>query len=271
MNRLSMAFFLMVILCVAMWNIYATELASTTEWTVLDRMVDNAAANNANSNINPKVFQFPHNFEQSDRAPANQRLTFTVAIKPKDIQNFVLSLADPTSANYQKEVTNQEIDRLTANPEGSKIVSDYLKSQGMEIENASPTGDFISASATVDTWERALNTQFHVYRNTVNTRDALIRTKVYSFPAEIAPHVTGVLNMVEFPSPLGAGSRQRADDIAHVKRVVGQDQSVSLLVGKRADLNTLSTDTDDSPTNAPSAPPFITLAPDTVVDPIRKK
>jgi hypothetical protein len=259
MNRLLIVFLVVLLLSVNVFITYAKDTsdltahaASPTDWTVVDERLEQKAQEKS-----PHLF-FPHDFAQHDRAAPDQELTLTVAVEPKNIEDVILSTADASSPNYQRKYTAKEIDEMTANPTGVDAVTQYLTSHGMQVKPTSSNGGYLSVTAPLHVWEKALNTQFYVYKSERNPSNSLIRAKQYSFPAAIAPHVRQVVNAIDFPTPIG-GFAATKKQLAIRERATASSKAASSASNEK-----LMVDPE------PSLPPFITLSPDTVIGPIKK-
>ena len=117
------------------------------------------------------------------------------------LEEILLSISDPTSSHYGKHLTKSEIDDLTSNPEALRAVSDFLKSlEGVAVHDGGHLYH-IRASASVATWDAALNAKFHNFERVdeKGTKLHVIRTAEYSLPQSVAPHVESVFNTVQFP------------------------------------------------------------------------
>ncbi|KAI0878421.1 peptidase S8/S53 domain-containing protein [Hypoxylon argillaceum] len=94
-------------------------------------------------------------------------------------------LATPTSPNYGKWLTKEEVDALFPATDGaSAAVSSWLRSHG--VEHIHEQGANIKFAAPVKTMNRLLNTTF-AYYNVAGSRK--LRTTEYSVPEHIAPFV----------------------------------------------------------------------------------
>ena len=155
------------------------------------------------------------------RAERTALHTVVFAILPlhmDELTSLLHDISDPSSKNYGKHRTKQEVAAFTANPKGYEATMQYLRAkeaEGVVIVRELPYGEYITATAPVHVWEETFATAFHTYE--VNTRmsddviskekkqeqqqeikkkhvQSIIRAEEYSLPAELADHVTAVSN-----------------------------------------------------------------------------
>jgi subtilase family serine protease len=134
----------------------------------------------------------------------------TFMIHPKDISELTRKLydvSDPESENYGQHLTRSEVVTMISNPQGCDAVVKYLRLNGATVVSQTIDGDFITASATIDTWERIFDTEFFTFHQTQLNRKIkeVIRAESYSIPRELEAHVKHVLRVVDIPFPLRGG------------------------------------------------------------------
>ncbi len=155
--------------------------------------------------INP-ANQHAKHFVQSDRAEVTAELTFYFHIKENNrekLTSILNDISNPSSPNYGKHLTKEELDDLVRNKEGETIVYDFLTKVGAAILSRSSNGLRIEAAGTVQIWESALKCIFFHYRN--DDGDNLIRTPEYFVPESVAEQVQLISNIVDFPVPIRHG------------------------------------------------------------------
>jgi tripeptidyl-peptidase I len=131
-------------------------------------------------------------------------------IHPKDIGELTRKLydvSDPESENYGQHLTRSEVVTMISNPQGRDAVVKYLVLNGATVVSQTIDGDFITASATIDTWERIFDTEFFTFHQTQLNRKVkeVIRAESYSIPRELKAHIKHVLRVVDIPFPLRGG------------------------------------------------------------------
>ena len=125
-------------------------------------------------------------------------LTFYVAsINSDKLEGLLADISNPSSPNYGKYLSTEELLELTTNKVGQTAVTNYLKSLPATINDTGSDGNQISATAPASLWQTALNAVFYTYTNADN--NALIRTPSYSLPAEVCSVVSLVSPTTQFP------------------------------------------------------------------------
>lgn len=175
---------------------------SSDSWHVME--------SNADHESRAKLHEL--DFEKMERASADEIITLTFVVKQHSIEDLALSIADPSSPNYGKHLTREEIEALSRNIEGENAVKAYLdKFHVKVIDNSSKS--YISGEAPVRVWEEAIHTEFHHYLNKKNGK-VLVRTDQYSLPNSVAQQVHSVLNTVQFPVPMHGGPAHISEPIS---------------------------------------------------------
>lgn len=128
-----------------------------------------------------------------------------------EVERLLNDVSYPSSANYGKHMTQQEVVDLTSNPESYREVVEYLTAVGATIIPYDKLGECITARASVGLWERVLNTNFHSYSMTPFSADedvdphardkaiTVLRADKYSVPREIDSHISYAYNIVDIP------------------------------------------------------------------------
>ena len=128
-----------------------------------------------------------------------------------EVERLLNDVSYPSSANYGKHMTHQEVVHLTSNPESYREVVEYLAAAGATIIPYDKLGECVTARASIGLWERILNTEFHSYSMTPfsanedlshQTRDkaiTVLRADKYSIPVDIDSHVSYAYNVVDIP------------------------------------------------------------------------
>ena len=105
------------------------------------------------------------------RALSSQPHTVVFAIKKlgmDKLQTILEDISDPNSPNYGNYMTRDQINAMTANPEGSSKVLHSLghysvDEEKVEVLASTPNNDFITARASIRLWENFFNTEFYVF------------------------------------------------------------------------------------------------------------
>lgn len=122
----------------------------------------------------------------------------------KKFENQLLDLATPTSKNYGKWLSKEEIISQISPAESSvRMVKDYLQSFGVsgQFVRMSEFQDKVFAQIPASRANELFATEFSRFRSVENSDIVLIRaTKGYSLPQELADVVSLVDDIVRFPS-----------------------------------------------------------------------
>lgn len=133
----------------------------------------------------------------------NQELIFAVQQMNVDLITKKLNdVSDPSSPDYGKHLTKEQVDELTVNHEGHRQVLEFLSLIGAEI--VSSNDNYITAKASIEIWNQSLNTKFYEYQNAINGK-SVQRCVEYSLPEDLAPQIASVMNTVQFPYDIHSG------------------------------------------------------------------
>jgi len=130
--------------------------------------------------------------------------------KMKDLEATLYDLSTPTSKNYGKWLSKEQVVEryLAADEKNIDLVLTFLAQAGVKNIRVSDLKDKIFVKMPVKIAEEVLQTKFALYRSHDRPHVALPRiTKAYSLPAEIARHVALVDDIMRFPTvaePLSA-------------------------------------------------------------------
>lgn len=139
----------------------------------------------------------------------------TFAIRQNNVDKLESTLYDvssPSSINYGKHWTREELAAFTANPIGTTTVKEFLTKGGAIITFESKHGEYITAQASVRFWENMFHTKFFRFARSFSTiKDvhtskkaaamSVLRAKKYSLPRHLMEHVATVFDLVHLPVP----------------------------------------------------------------------
>ena len=126
------------------------------------------------------------------------------AVKPLNvevIEEILERVSFPTSPDYGKFKSSEDILKLMKNVDGIHRVESYLLSNGARILERTFHGAYITASAPIKTWEMILSTEFFTYRHTNERYPSVTRAKDYRIDQNIADYVAKIYNVNNFPMP----------------------------------------------------------------------
>lgn len=142
-------------------------------------------------------------------------LVFAIPQKNIDtLEKVLLDISDPSSINYAKHWTMEEVGKTIENKVSHDVVMDYLLSCDVDIVSKSAYGEYITASANISTWNIMLGTTFH-HVNKIHDNglvEPLIRAEEYFIPRLLHDHLDYVLNIVEIPKSIAAVRDTRIRD-----------------------------------------------------------
>ena len=192
-------------------QIYSMNLVLLSLLSCYTAVITAASASifQSSSGIAMQVFQEKSNRERLShmisyisRADVNAAHSVVFAMVNKnmdELTNVLHDVSNPSSANYGKHWTKQEVVDFTFNREAYEAVMNFISSTDEVVVNTQTLhGEYIFATAPVHVWEKMFGTTFHVYLVEGNH---IIRAEEYSLPAALHNHVSTVLNTVQFHPP----------------------------------------------------------------------
>jgi len=114
------------------------------------------------------------------------------------VKEMLLQVSDPSSEQYGKYLSRDEIGNLTSNKEATLEVLKHLKHIGAKVVSTSIHGEYISAEAPIGVWEATFDTIFHSFNHT-QSGQSVLRAEQYSLPNKLVEHVSAVFHTVQFP------------------------------------------------------------------------
>ena len=136
-------------------------------------------------------------------APADHTLELTFAVKQThtaQLEATLLEVSDPDSASYGQWLSNEDVHALVApEPASREAVRSFLAAHGAEAHDATPNGDFVTASVTVAQAERMLGATYQAWQHGPSGH-VVHRTDRYHLPAHVAAAVDFVSPTVQLPT-----------------------------------------------------------------------
>jgi subtilase family serine protease len=132
----------------------------------------------------------------------------TVAVKQKNLDRvkvLVEERSTPGSPLYQQWLPLAEVRSLTRNNEALREVVSWLNDVNATISWTSSFGEYVRAHATIETWERALDTKFFLFQDSqLDSSEPrhFYRSEEYSLPTHLIDHVHAVFGASHAPSPI---------------------------------------------------------------------
>lgn len=145
----------------------------------------------------------PSGWASQGSAPREQLLELTFAIKQRNtdqLEAALMNAADPDSPNYGKWLSNEQVHALVKpTAESTSSVRGFLRKHGIQADDATPNGDFITASVSVAQAEELLQAEYHKFQHTPSGHE-MHRCLSYSLPASVAAHVDFVSPTIQLPT-----------------------------------------------------------------------
>ena len=148
-----------------------------------------------------------HDFVSTGPADLKEKITLTFAVKRSNIDKLfalVDDVSNPTSPNYGKYWTNQQVREFTANPDATdavlSYVSTFVDSGALRIRS---WGGFVEVETDIATAQTILGTTYYRFFSAV-AHKTIIRAFHYELPSEVSEVVDYVFPSIQFP-PTYAG------------------------------------------------------------------
>ena len=130
----------------------------------------------------------PNGWAVKGRSPRTETIELVFAVKQQNIDELekaLLSVSDPTSEQYGKHLSNEQVHDLVA-PTRSDVstVVQYLSKAKLAWKSASRNNDFIKVDVTVQQAEELLNTEYYEYAHKPSGH-SVHRVKAYHLPQSI--------------------------------------------------------------------------------------
>jgi tripeptidyl-peptidase-1 len=146
-----------------------------------------------------------HDFAVAGPAPVDEKFTLSFAVKRANVDqlfSLVDDVSNPSSANYGKYWTPQQVRELTANPEATDAVvqflSKYVDDSSIKIR---AFGGFVEVDTDIKTAQEILGTVYHKFDSEVAGK-TVYRTFSFVLPKEISEVVDYIFPTVQFPPTL---------------------------------------------------------------------
>lgn len=133
-------------------------------------------------------------------SPLSRELKLIVVILAADmLDTFLLEVSTPKSPKYGKFLTRAEVATITANPEATSAIEQYLKNAGAEVVRKTRYGEYITAKAPISLWEQLFATTFYEFKHAENRVKPVLRSLHYSIDQTLSDHVEAVFQTTQFP------------------------------------------------------------------------
>ena len=196
-------------------------IVTTVRCMPFNRLDDNTSSE-ASSGSSPITHVFKekrvplssgHAFAMGKRASLEATHDVIFVVKQKnldDLSRILDETSDPSSSNYGKHWSREEVANLTSNPDSCESVQRYLVGQKATIISTTKYGEEITARAPISIWEKMFKTHFYKYSYSLegvqanksssrSTKKHFFRTAKYYLPGSLDEHVESVFNTVQMP------------------------------------------------------------------------
>lgn len=151
-----------------------------------------------------------HDFESLGRAETEEQITLSFGVKLKNVEKLYQALnevSDPSSENFGKHWTYDQVSELTSNSEGTQKVVKHLLNfvKDKNQVKASKDGTFVRVKTNIKTAEKILSSEFQTFKSN-HTGELLTRTLDFELPTELSEVIDYVFPTIQFPSTLGKRS-----------------------------------------------------------------
>lgn len=144
-------------------------------------------------------------FVQQGRADPDTVHEVVIAVRKRNMQklkDLAIERATPGNPLYQQWLRTEEVDEMVVNKEGHDRVQAWIQHHSnISVTWVSRRWDYIKARAPIHVWEKALNTQFHIFDDRHHQR-TVHRALDYSIPSHLVQDVAAIFYTVQVPPVL---------------------------------------------------------------------
>lgn len=155
------------------------------------------------------------------RAHATHSHKVVFAVKQKNLdrlEQILHEVSDPKSKKFGRHLTRAQVTELTANPEATESIVQYLARNGASVVSQTKGGEYITAEAPVHVWESLFQTTFYEFEQEQNSDKKVVRAEEFFAPASLPELVSYVYNVIDFPEDVETSAK----DLAKIVRTEGK-------------------------------------------------
>lgn len=132
---------------------------------------------------------------------------YLVNPRQHEMEQLLNEVSDPRNPKYGKHLTHEQVQAMSHNEEGERLLREYLASINATVTKSA--NNAVHATAPISVWEGALKTEFFEVR--LNEEDAtpVLRCRHYSLPTTVAAHITTVMNTIQLPFKIHRGGPKK--------------------------------------------------------------
>eukprot|EP01041_Mallomonas_annulata_P004174 gene4174-8296_t len=142
-------------------------------------------------------------FAITDEIPDKKLVhTILIAITQRNmdlLERTIYEVSDPSSPKYGIHLSSREIADIASNPEGANQVVAHLEEQGVTIKNQTMYMDYITAEASIKTWERIFDSSFKKFVHQDDKNKVVHRCHQMSLDEALIPHISHIFHVTDLP------------------------------------------------------------------------
>jgi len=143
-------------------------------------------------------------WKKTNSTPPEQDLEMTIVLSENQaiIKQVLKEMSDPTSINYGKKMSKDQVSELAMLPGTKQTVLNWLQTlpNQKHIHTKEKGTSRIAVIAPLSTWEEVLKTKFYTYNKFDEAgNDKVIRTEIYYLPKEVADSIATIHGTTNFP------------------------------------------------------------------------
>jgi tripeptidyl-peptidase-1 len=193
-------FLLVLILAVSLCQVHAGASKRNAELNVNAHLFDLQTVKR--EDLLAARFHLQDGIRKYEAIPLNKDHMHEVifAVKQRNVDklhNILVSVSDPTSPDYGKHWTREEVAHFTENKVAVTKIHEALKHHDIEVTSTSTYSEFITASASIEKWEAFFHSKFFHFHDEINDK-LVVRALQHSLPSPLSPYVSGVFGVSDY-------------------------------------------------------------------------
>jgi len=124
-----------------------------------------------------------------------------IALKQNNLdylEAFVHRVSDPSSDNYGKYLSRNEVGELTRNDVALNAVKNYLRTNNIFEYEETLYGEYVTAIASLERWEELLSAKFMPYKH-LASGELYFRSTTLDLHPSLLEHIFAIYNVVDLP------------------------------------------------------------------------
>ena len=149
----------------------------------------------------------PPSFTQLNIASPDLHIPFYFAVQQQNInvlEKELIQRSDPQHSSYGQWLSQSAVTRLTAKPESTAFLLQWLKHNLFFNIQPTATGDYVHATGTHKLMQQHFQATMYHYTHkdtVVNSTQPHVHTNQYEIPSFLAPHVSFIGQISDFIPP----------------------------------------------------------------------